>query len=117
MSDQKEVLSLKNLDAGDCTCFTYQVILGWLIEISNIPLSLHPQQGKYFREIISAIPHTQNQIGADNWHIVLYKLRNMKNSQHRSGGLFVPMQEYLCYVQSKRENITKGLHHALEDFR
>ena len=52
-SNQKEVLSLKNLDAGDFTWSTCKVLLGLVVGKLNTKLSMTPQWDNRFWEIRS----------------------------------------------------------------
>ena len=62
-SNRKEVLSLKKLVSGDCTCSTSQVLLGWVINMVNMKLFLPPQRENRFKEILGGVPSSQKRIG------------------------------------------------------
>ena len=46
MEEQKEVLSLKKLDAGDCSWSTCKLLLGWVVDTINMTISLLPHPGR-----------------------------------------------------------------------
>ena len=58
----KEVLSLNNLNAGNCTWSTCQVLLKWVIDIIKMALSLPPHQENRFKETLIGILCIQKRI-------------------------------------------------------
>ena len=114
---RKEVLSLKKLDAGDCSWSTCQVLLGWIVDTINMTITLPPHRVERLHEILSAIPRSQRRISVDKWHRVLGELRSMTLALPGARGLFSQMQEALRHVKGKRVALSKGVHEALADFR
>ena len=57
---RKEILSLKNIDAGDCTCLTCQVLMGWIFDSVNMGISLPLHRSEWLKEISDTIPPTGN---------------------------------------------------------
>ena len=70
----KEVLSLKKLDAGDCSWLTFQIMLGWIVDSVNMTIALPPHRMARLKEIVHAIPCTQRRVGVDKWHKILGEL-------------------------------------------
>ena len=99
-SNRKEFLSLKKIYTGDCTWYICKILLGWVVDTVNMKVYLPPHQENYFREILSAIPCTQKQIGVDKWHRVLGKLLSVKIDLPGARGIFSHMQEYFCHVKA-----------------
>ena len=66
-NQRKEFLSLKKLDAGDCSWSTCQTMLGWIVDSFNMTIALSPHHGARLREIVHAIPCTQQRVGVDKW--------------------------------------------------
>ena len=62
---RKEVLSLKKLDAGDCSWSMCQALLRWIVESINMTITLPPNQVAGLEAIVSAIPRSQRRIGVD----------------------------------------------------
>ena len=58
-TQRKEVLSLKKLDAGDCSWSTCQTMLGWIVDSVNMTIALPPHRVERLKEIAHAIPRTQ----------------------------------------------------------
>ena len=56
---RKEFLSLKKLNAGDCSWSTCQTMLGWIVDSINMTISLPPHCLARLKEIVHAIPRTQ----------------------------------------------------------
>ena len=54
----KEFLSMKKLEAGDCSWSTYQTMLGWIVDSVNMTIALPPQCVARLKEIVSSIPST-----------------------------------------------------------
>ena len=65
-SHRKEVLSLKKLDAGDCSCSTCQTMLGWIVDSVNMTIALPPHRVTRLKEIVHAISRTQRRVGVDD---------------------------------------------------
>ena len=116
-SQSKEVLSLKKLDAGDCSWSTCQTMLGWIVDSVNMTIALPPHRVARLKEIIHAIPRTQRRVGVDKWHKTLGELRSMALALPGARGLFSQMQEALCHVKGKRVTLSPGIHDALDDFK
>ena len=62
---RKEVLSLKKLDAGDCSWSTCQTMLGWIVNFINMTIALPPHRVVRLKEIVHSIPRTQQRVGID----------------------------------------------------
>ena len=62
---RKEVLSLKKLDAGDCTWSMCKTLLGWVVDTANMTLSLPPHRVERLKSILDEIPPTQQRISVD----------------------------------------------------
>ena len=58
---RKEVLSLKKLDTGGCSWSTCQILIGWIVDSVNITITLPPHRVAWLREIMSAIPCSQQR--------------------------------------------------------
>ena len=114
---RKEVLSTKNLEAGDCSWSTCHTMLGWIVDSVNMKISLPPQRVARLKEIVSSITRTQHRVGVDKCHRFLGELLSMALALPRSRGLFSQMQEAPCYVKGKRVTLITGVHEALEDFK
>ena len=56
---RKEALSLKKLDAGDCSWSTCQTMLGWIFDSVNMTIALPPHRMARLKEIFHSIPCTQ----------------------------------------------------------
>ena len=113
---RKEVLSLKKLDAGDCSWSTCQILLRWIVDSINTTITLPPQQLERLRAIFPAIPGSQQRIGVDKWHRILSEMRSMALALPGSKGLFSQLQEALCHVKGKRVTLFKGVHEAFAYF-
>ena len=113
---QKEVLLIKKMEAGDCSWFTFQTILGWIFESINMTITLPPHRVAHPKEIFSSIPHSQRRVGVEKWHRVLGELHSMELALPGARGLFSQMQETLCHVKGKRVMLSIGIHEALSDF-
>ena len=70
-NQSKEVRSLKKLDAGDCSWSTCETMLGWIVESINMTISLPSHHVARLKEIVHAIPRTQQRVGVDKWHKIL----------------------------------------------
>ena len=46
---RKEVLSLKKLYAGECSCSTCQILLGWTVDYINMKITLTPHRVERLR--------------------------------------------------------------------
>ena len=114
---RKEVLLLKKLDSGDCSCYTCQTLLWWIVDSINMPITLPLHRVARLKEFFSAIPCSQRRIGVDKWHRVLGELHSMALALPGARFLFSKMQEALCHVKGKRVTLSKGVHEALADFR
>ena len=90
---RKEFLSMKKLEAGDCSWSTCQTILGWIVDSVNMTITLPPHRVALIKEIVSSIPCTQRRVGVDKWHRVLGKLHSMAIALPGARGLFSQMQE------------------------
>ena len=113
----KEVLSIKKLEARDCSWSTCQTMLGWIFDSLNMTINLPPHRVARIKEIVSSIPRTQHRVGVDKWHRVLSKPRSMAFALPGARGLFSQIQEALCHVKGKRVTLSTGVHEALEDFK
>ena len=116
-TQRKEVLSLKKLDAGDCSWSTCQTMLGWIFDSVNMTIALPPHRVARLKEIVHAIPCTQRRVGVDKWHKILGELRSMALALPGARGLFSQMQEALFHVKGKRVTLSPGVHDALDDFK
>ena len=87
-SDRKEVLYQKNLETGDCTCYTRQVLIGWVIYTVRMTLFLPLHRYSILREILSTITLTIKRIDMDKWHWVLGELIHMEIALPRYRRLF-----------------------------
>ena len=117
IGERKEVLSLKKLDAGDCSWSTCKLLLGWVVDTINMTISLPPHRANRFRDILAEIPATQKRISVDKWHHCLGELRSMFLALPGLRGLFSQMQEALRHVNGKRVTLTQGVHEALANFQ
>ena len=113
---RKEVLSLKKLDAGDCSWSTCQVLLGWIVDTINMTITLPPHRVERLHEILSATPRSQRRISVDKWHRVLGELRSMTLALPGARGLFSQMKEALRHVKGKWVTLSKGVHEDLVGF-
>ena len=91
----KEVLSLKKLEAGDCSWLTCQNMLGWFVYSINMTIALPPHRVARLKEIVHAIPRTQQRVGVEKWHKILGELRSMAIVLLRARGLFSQLQDSL----------------------
>ena len=114
---RKEVLSLKKLDAGDCSSSTCQTMLGWIFDSINMTITLPSHRVARLKEIVHAIPRTQQRVGLDKWHNILGELKSMALALPVAWGLFSQMQEALCHIKGKRVTLSPGVHDALDDFK
>ena len=114
---RKEVLSMKKLEAGDCSWSTCHTMLRWIVDSVNMTITLPPHHVARLKEIVSSIPSTQHSVGVDKWHRVLSKLRLMALALPGDRGLFSQIQEALCHVKVKRVTLSTGVHEALDDFK
>ena len=117
IEERKEVLSLKNLDAGDCSWSTCKLLLGWVVDTINIMISLPPHRADRFRDILAEIPATQKRISVNKWHLCLSELRSMLLALPGSRGLFSQMQEALSHVKGKWVTLTRDMHGLLAGFQ
>ena len=117
IGERKELLSLKKLDAGDCSWSTCKLLLGWVFDTINMKISLPPHRVDRFRDILAEIPATQKRISVNKWHRCLGELRSMLLALPGSRGLFRKMLEALRHVNGKRVPLTRGVHEALSDFQ
>ena len=62
---RKKVLSLKKLEAGDCSWSTCQTMLGWIVDSVNMMITLPSHRVVRLKEIIASIPRTQRRVGVD----------------------------------------------------
>ena len=85
---RKEVLSLKKLDAGDCSWSICQTMLGWIVNFINMTIALPPHRVARLKEIVHSIPRTQQRVGVDKWHKILGELRSMALALPGAQGLF-----------------------------
>ena len=92
----KEVLSPKNLDTGDCSWYTCQTLLGWIVDSINMTINLLLHRVARLEAILSAIPRSQRRIGINKWHRVLSELCSMELAFPGSRVFFSKMQEALC---------------------
>ena len=74
---RKEVLSLKELEAGYCSWYTFHTMLGWIVDSVNMTITLLPHRVVRLKEIILSIPCIQHRVVIDKWHRVLSELRSM----------------------------------------
>ena len=112
---RKEVLSIKNMDAGDCSWSTCQTLIGWIVDSINMTITLLLRQVARLKVILSSIPRSQRRIGVAKWHRVLGEIGSMALALHGSRGLFIQIQESLCHFKGKRVTLSKGVHEALAD--
>ena len=103
-TQHKEVLSLKKLDAGDCSWSTCQTMLRWIVDSVNMTIALPPHRVAHLKEIIHAIPHTQRRVGVDKWHKTLGKLRSVALALPGARGLFSQIQEALLPLTWQRDS-------------
>ena len=113
----KEVLSIKKLEARDCSWSTCQTMLKWIVDSVNMTVTLPPYCVARLKEIIVSISCTQHRVGVDKWHRVLGKLCSMALALPGAKGFFSQMQEDLCHVKGKRVTLSTGVHEALSDFK
>ena len=113
---QKEVLSLKKIDAEDFYWSNLQVLLGFIVNSINPTISLPPHRCDWLKEILDAIPHTQKRVSVDTWHQVLGEIRLMVISLPSAKCLFIQMQEALRHATGNSLTLTRGIHDALIDF-
>ena len=114
--ERKELLYLKNLDAGECNWSTFQVLLGWVIDTFKKTWYIPNHREAHFKDILSAIPHTQKWIGVDKWHRVLGDLRSTELYLPGSLGFFFQIQESHHHIYGKMVTLTKSFHQALTYF-
>ena len=57
-----EVLFLKNINAGDLTWLTCQVLLGWIVDSVNLTMNLPPYRAERLKEILGAIPPAHKRV-------------------------------------------------------
>ena len=92
LDNHKEVMSLENLRAGNCTWLTYQVLLEWVTDMVNMTLSLPQHQENRFKYILAEIYTSQKRIGIGKWYRVLGKHRFMDIVLPCAQGLFSHIQ-------------------------
>ena len=102
---------------GDCTCSTFRVLLGWVLDTVNMILSLPLHQENRFKEILAGIPSGQKQIGVEKRHRVVGELGSMDIPLPGDRGIFSHIKEALCYLDGKTVALNRGVHQALTDFR
>ena len=61
----KEVLSLKKLEAGECSWSTCQTMIGWIVVYVNITITIPPHHVARLKDIVLSIPRTQQRVGVD----------------------------------------------------
>ena len=83
---RKEVSPLKNIDSGDCTWLTCQVLFGWIIDSVNITISLPPHSADRLKEIMKKKPLTQKRVRGETWHHFLGDLQLMVITLSRQEG-------------------------------
>ena len=106
----KEVLSIKKLDAWDCSWYTCQTLIGWIVDTINMTITLPPHQLARLEAIMSAIPRSQSRMGVDKWNRVLGELRSMELALPGAIDLFIQIQEALCHVLRCPKAFTKPWH-------
>jgi hypothetical protein len=94
-----------------------KVVLGWLINTTNMTIQLPAHQVDRLAEILASIPPTQRQTLCKKWHKVLGELRSMSIALPGARGLFSALQLALSRASGSRINLTKGVHAALADFK
>ena len=52
-------------------------MLGWIVDSINMTIALPPHHVARLKEIVHAIPRTQQRVGVDKWHKILGELRSM----------------------------------------
>ena len=108
---------MKKLDDGDCSWLTCKTMLGWIVESINMTIALPPDRVARLKDIIHAIPRTQQRVGVDKWHRILGELRSIALSLPGARVLFSQIQQALCHVKGKRVTLSPGVHDALDDFK
>ena len=115
----QEPASLKKMKQGNATWTTYKVILGWLIDTTNITLELPSHLADRFLKILNPIGPEQNIIATKDWYKVLGEQRFMLIALLGLVGISLLLQEAFCREDQTRLqlNLSKALHNFLEDFR
>ena len=115
---RKEPVSIKKLKKGDVSWATIKNVLGWIIDTTNMTISLPQHRVERLGAILASIPATQKRTTVKKWHKLLGELRSMSLAlPGASRNLFSHMQNTLTNQTSKRINLNDGIHSALNDFR
>ena len=49
-------------------------MLGWIVDSINMTIALPPHRVERLKEIVHAIPRTQQRVGVNKWHKILGEL-------------------------------------------
>lgn len=117
-SHRKEPTSVKKLRAGDASWQTVKEILGWILNTTEMTLTLTPRRAARLAELLDSITPAQRRLSVKTWHKILGELRSMAIALPGSRGLFSLLQEAFRSEDSRsRITLTSAVHSILDDFR
>ena len=115
--ERREPVSLKKLQAGDCSWGTMKLVLGWIIDTVRMTITLPPHRAQRLDEILASFPPHQRRTSKKRWHETLGELRSMSLALPGARHIFSTMQNALSLQSKGRIALHKGVHDALDDFR
>ena len=113
---RREPVSLKKLRKGESSWSTVKIILGWIVDTTNMTISLPSHRRDRLNEILLSIKPTQKRVSV-KWHKVLGELRSMSLALPDARNLFSHLQEALTGKHNQRIALPKGVHDSIKDFK
>ena len=114
---RRDPVSLKKLRKGESSWSTVKTILGWIVDTTNMTISLPSHRGDRLNEILLPIKPTQKRVSVKKWHKILGELRSMSLALPGARNLFSHLQEALTGKQNQRIALRKGVHDSIKDFK
>ena len=112
-----EPISLSKLAKGDAAWSTRKQMLGWILDSTDMTLTLPPRRLQRLGDLLAAIPASQRRLSVRKWHCLLGELRSMSLALPGSRGLFSHLQQAIHSRQGNRLRLSAAFHHAMDDFR
>ena len=114
---RREPVSLKKQRKGESSWSTVKTVLGWIVDTTNMTISLPSHRRDRLNEILLSIKPTQKRVSVKKWHKVLGELRSMSLALPGARNLFSHLQEALTGKQNQRIALRKGVHDSIKDFK
>ena len=114
---RREPVSFKKLRKGDCSWDMIKLVLGWIVDTTNLTIHFPPHRITRLWEILNSIPKTQRRTSMKKLHTVLGELRSMAIALPGARNMSGRLQNTISPSIKTRVVLSKGVHQAFDDFR